>query len=145
VGRQIMTKAEHDVERCVAQLRHDALSRLQSADHSLSRCLYEVQQLTLRRIAEVDQSLEASLTTMQHFGQQRLGEAEQAIEALAREVLGLGPQATLQRGFALVRDGGGMAISSVAAAENAKALDIEFRDGSIRAEVTSPLSGTQAP
>lgn len=141
VGRRMISEASHEIERCVDQLRHQALSRLQTAEHALSRDVFAVQQLSLRWIAEADQSLERILGTVGHFGRQRIGEAAQSIDALAREVLGQGPQATLQRGFALVRAVGGGVISSAAAAVDARTLDVEFRDGTVRANVVQRVSG----
>lgn len=139
-GRRVLTEAEHQVGRCVEQLRYHALSRLQTAEHALSRDLQTVRQSSLSRIADAERSLETLLVTLGHFARQRLGEAELAIDGMAREVLGLGPKPTLQRGFALVRDPRGVAVSSAADAARAGTLDIEFRDGRVRARVEQTFS-----
>ena len=141
-GRQLPAKAEFEVQRCVEQIRHRASSCLQAAEHALSLDAEAIRQSTQRQIAEADQGLVALLTTIGHFSRQRLGEAEFAVESLAREVLGLGPKATLRRGFALVRNAGGAPISSAAEAAEAGKLDIEFRDGRVYARVESTNLGS---
>ena len=138
-GRRLLTQAEHEVGRLVDQLRHQATSRLQVAEHALELHRHELEQTSLRRLAEADHNLGASLATVVHFAQQRLAEAEFATESLARELLGLGPRATLQRGFALVRDERGSVVSAVAEAEKAGRLDIEFHDGHVWARVEPRL------
>jgi exodeoxyribonuclease VII large subunit len=134
-GRQAIAKAENDIDRLVDQARHNSHSQIQAADHVLARTLSEIQHLSLRWIVQADQKLDGEITAVGHFAKLRLTDAEHSLDGLAREVLGLGPQATLQRGFALVRDRHGVAICSVTAAETAGAVDIEFRDGRVRAQV----------
>ncbi|WP_139558969.1 exodeoxyribonuclease VII large subunit [Methylotetracoccus oryzae] len=138
-GRRLLTQAEHEVGRLILELRHQATSRLQVAEHALELHRHELEQTSLRRLGEADQQLGTLLATIGHFARQRLSEADFAIESLARELLGLGPKATLQRGFALVRDERGGVVSAVAEADKAGALDIEFRDGHIRARVEPRL------
>ena len=59
--------------------------------------------------------------------------ARAGIESQAERVLGLGPEATLRRGFALVRDAEGMPITNRAAAEHHELL-VQFQDGTLRVE-----------
>ena len=61
------------------------------------------------------------------------------IDALDRLRETLGYTATLQRGYAVVRDGDGAVLTSKAAAAKATALEIEFADGRL------PLSPESAP
>jgi exodeoxyribonuclease VII large subunit len=143
-GRRLLTQAEHGVGRTMDQLRHQVISRLQAAEHALELHRQELEQMSLRRIAEAEQNLLAGVTTVGHFAQQRLAEAEFAIESLARELLGLGPKATLQRGFALVRDERGGVISSAAEANDAGTLDIQFHDGHVEARVQPRVLGVNA-
>jgi exodeoxyribonuclease VII large subunit len=55
--------------------------------------------------------------------------ARREFEASTRLVVGLGPQATLRRGFALARDGEGRPITSREAAIGADGFAVEFHDG----------------
>lgn len=58
-------------------------------------------------------------------------------EALLREVSGQGPQKTLERGFAIVRDAQGRPITSALAASPDASISIELKDGSIAARTGS--------
>jgi len=102
-GKQLLTTAQHDLERFIDQIRHQSQSRILGVEHELARYLEAIRHASHRQIGELDQGIEYLRNLIAHLGVQRLGEAEQAIEFLAREILGLGPQATLKRGFALVR------------------------------------------
>jgi exodeoxyribonuclease VII large subunit len=51
-----------------------------------------------------------------------------------RQVVGLGPEATLRRGYAIVRDPEGRPLGSKVEAEKQATLMIQFRDGSLGVE-----------
>ncbi len=54
-------------------------------------------------------------------------------ESLIREVAGQGPDKTLGRGFALVRDGDGRPVSAAAQTKPGVNIQIQFRDGEVAA------------
>ena len=56
-------------------------------------------------------------------------------EALMREIAGQGPEKTLKRGFALARTPDGVAVTSAAQASEIEALEIQFHDGVVPAEI----------
>ena len=60
--------------------------------------------------------------------------AEPSQSTLVLEVTGQGPQKTLVRGFAIVRDEQGKLITSVAGAKPGVGMEIEFRDGRLAAQ-----------
>lgn len=57
--------------------------------------------------------------------------ARREIEANARNVIGLGPKATLRRGFAIVRDAEDRPVTSREAAVRNGSFNIEFYDGTV--------------
>jgi exodeoxyribonuclease VII large subunit len=59
----------------------------------------------------------------------------EAAEATFREVVAQGPEKTLGRGFAVVHNATGAIVTSAAAANDAKHLQVQFQDGSIDAIV----------
>jgi exodeoxyribonuclease VII large subunit len=70
-------------------------------------------------------------------GERATGRIEQAGDnagRLLREILGQGPQRTLQRGFALVRDVNGQPVTSRAVAGQQARLSLEFHDGVIEVQ-----------
>lgn len=78
-------------------------------------------------------------TVFQHE-QQQIDRATYEIEVLGREILGIGPQATLRRGFAIVRTQDGSPIVSSTQAKQEQLLNIEFRDGNV---TVKPLQQTE--
>ncbi len=58
-----------------------------------------------------------------------------AAEATFREVVAQGPDKTLGRGFAVVHSATGQVVTSAAAADEAKDLQVQFQDGTINASV----------
>jgi exodeoxyribonuclease VII large subunit len=58
--------------------------------------------------------------------------ATKDIESFARIVVGMGPQSTLQRGFAILRDTDDEPVTSREAAVSLDTLEIEPRDGRLK-------------
>ena len=71
-----------------------------------------------------------------------LVEARTRSQALLREIAGQGPEKTLARGFALVRDADGRTITRAAQAKPQQTIEITFRDGSLAAR-TLGATGNQ--
>jgi exodeoxyribonuclease VII large subunit len=71
-------------------------------------------------------------------------EARTRSQALLREVAGQGPEKTLARGFALVRDADGRTITRAAQAKSQQSIEITFSDGTLAAR-TRRTTGTQDP
>ncbi|MGH1424369.1 MAG: exodeoxyribonuclease VII large subunit [Pseudooceanicola sp.] len=63
------------------------------------------------------------------LGKSRLAALHDRLEAVERLRLTLGYEATLERGYAVVRDGSGMVMTRKAQAKSADALEIQFSDG----------------
>ncbi len=130
--------------RWVDEIRHRTLSRLQAAEHDLSRHVHEIRLLSLSRIISAEQDLGHQRAVIAQLGGQRLAEAEQIIEAYAREILGQGPKATLQRGFALAHGQDGKPVTSAHDARKTRDLDLEFHDGTVPVRVIDPPKGTSS-
>jgi exodeoxyribonuclease VII large subunit len=60
-------------------------------------------------------------------------------QALLREIMGQGPEKTLQRGFAIVRSQGGKPLTRVSQAIDGAAIEIEFQDGRVAATIQKQL------
>jgi exodeoxyribonuclease VII large subunit len=58
-------------------------------------------------------------------------------QALMREIAGQGPDKTLRRGFALVRDQSGKPITRASETHGPKPIKIEFHDGTVVAVPSS--------
>ena len=57
--------------------------------------------------------------------------ARKDIESFVRIVVGLGPQSTLQRGFAIARDEDNKPLTSLVATMSHTTFQVEFRDGRV--------------
>ena len=65
--------------------------------------------------------------------QRRLARESERLAGLARVLTSLDPHAPLQRGYALVRDGGGSLLRSAEQARGQARLEIQFADGTLAA------------
>ena len=69
-------------------------------------------------------------------------EGRERSQALMREIAGQGPEKTLSRGFALVRDCEGKPLTRAAQGALGAAIEIEFQDGRLRAVTGRGDTGT---
>lgn len=72
-----------------------------------------------------------ALNAVANLAESHLRDGAIRAQALMREIAGQGPEKTLRRGFALVRDQAGKPITRAAAAQAAKPIAIEFHDGTV--------------
>ena len=63
-------------------------------------------------------------------------DAQKDIENFARIIVGMGPQSTLQRGFAIARDNEDKPLTSREAAMNHDSFQVQFRDGRVAVKNT---------
>jgi exodeoxyribonuclease VII large subunit len=161
-SQQSVTHADNQVVQLFAELHPSVLRLLSEAelkldqgmqwiesrvDLVLSNAESQVSQYRERILSDADRWLSLSendadqvyQAVFQH-GQQEIALAIHQVEALGREILGMGPQATLRRGFAIVRTQNGLPIVSAGQAENEQLLKVEFRDGNI---AVKPLHQTE--
>jgi exodeoxyribonuclease VII large subunit len=134
---QLLT-TEHELERQWALIQSDSLGVIRDTEFELIRLLDLVQQTADQQISSTHQALDQLMSLISHFGHQRLSEMELSIEGLAREILGVGPKATLSRGFLLARDAQGHPITSADKARATQQFDLEFHDGKVSVKVTDP-------
>lgn len=104
------------------------VSRLMDDFRKNSRLILETASLSVRHL--MDQTLE--------LGRFRIEAAERTTEAYAREILGLGPAATLARGFALAKSADGQPITSRQEALNHPDFDLAFHDGDVAVSLNPP-------
>lgn len=84
----------------------------------------------LARVEEAQARADEKCSEMAVRTDSLLNRAAETVDGMVREAIGLGPQATLQRGYALVRGTQGP-VASVADARDAKRLILTFHDGEI--------------
>jgi len=80
-------------------------------------------------ISQKDQLLQRVVSDLKSAPMRQLERFRDKLNGLERLLETLGYEATLERGFAVVRDDDGVVLSTVKAAKQANQLDIQFKDG----------------
>ncbi len=136
------------LQRSLAE-RRDRLARADRRDAALDRRLRDVRHELDRvgpklvpaplqvRISRQREDLAALWARAERAQRVRSARASEALAGLSRLLGSLDYHATLERGFAVVRDGAGL-VTTRAQAGAAAALEIEFRDGAI---AVTPIAG----
>jgi len=70
-------------------------------------------------------------------------DARKDIESFARIIVGMGPQSTLQRGFAIARDYDDKPLTSREVAMNHASFQVQFRDGRVAVKNTDRSGGDE--
>lgn len=122
-----VAQAKREVPTMLAEIRADARQTLQTARAKIDGNRSFILD---RATADVRYMKDATARTFEDtaaLAQKTLINARTNSQALMREIAGQGPAKTLSRGFALVRDQNGRAVTT-AASEEAQII-IQFRDG----------------
>lgn len=125
-----LSRVDQSVSRLESYLRTPR-ERLQAAQSSLWRGLDRLAgtvNLNSSRLRELERQLQASQRLS-------LSQAGLRVDNLRRVLRGFDPQATLSRGYAIVRSGDKI-LKSAASAPIGAQLDIQLSNGSVQAEVT---------
>lgn len=138
VGQEALWQVQ-DMRRRVpdlfAQLLRDGCQQVhatrQAVEHGIQDICSHADQDLQRMQAQSRQLMEAVADN----ARRTLHDARQSSTALFREVAGQGPAKTLGRGFALVRDASGQAVTSTRDVQPDEHLHIEFQQGSLSARV----------
>lgn len=140
-----VVQARHDVPAMLADIRSQARQGLRESRAQVTQAWDTVSRLTAADIKETRGQLERHLHSIGHDATQQIEQSRQASQALMREITGQGPQRTLNRGFALVRDSQGRPITRAAELDNpaqgtqpAQYIRIEFADGQRSALLCPP-------
>ncbi len=122
-----VAQVKREVPARLAEIRADARQTLQTARADIEG---ERSFILDRAAADVRYMADAAARTFEDttvLAQKTLADARTNTQALMREIAGQGPAKTLGRGFALVRDQDGHAVTSAASTETQ--ITIQFRDG----------------
>lgn len=134
--------AQQEIPAKMAQIRSDALQGLRQSRAGVSTAWDSVTRLCATGIQETQGRLGRHMQDIGHDAQQQLEQSRQSSQALVREITGQGPQRTLNRGFALVRDSQGRPVTRAAALNpqsgSPPSIRIEFADGQRSARLLPP-------
>ena len=127
--RHALTTSEHALESTFSSIRENSQDGLQQSLLIIERLMDTVKSAAESQIISQETDIETLRQRSLEFADLRLSEASHEIEALAREILGVGPDATLKRGFAMVRNPKGKPLTSRREAIKEQRLALEFHDG----------------
>ena len=87
--------------------------------------------------------LDQSLSLIENGAISITDDARRDIESFARIIVGMGPQSTLQRGFAIARDDEDKPLTSRESAMSHASFQVEFRDGRVVVKNTDRSGGDE--
>ncbi len=120
------TRLTRSADRLAPQITRLTTQQAERLHHVATRLSPDRLSQDLTRKSQALQQLSRRLSTA---GRTQVDRLRAQIAAQDRLLGSLGYQATLERGFAVIRDGDGTVLTSQAQAQSASALEIQFRDG----------------
>jgi exodeoxyribonuclease VII large subunit len=117
------------IEQAANTLALHAMARIAAAGHDLDHARAEMARESGRWVARALGRAEESLVSLASRAVSTAEAAKNGIETYARIAVGLGPQATLKRGFSIARDTEGRPVTSRAAATRKPEFAVQFHDG----------------
>lgn len=133
--------ARQQVPQFMAEIRVEARQAVRTAMRQTDMALVIVGDQARSGAARERQRIERTITDVGRGAMLSLRDARERSDAHMREIVGQGPDKTLRRGFALVRDDEGRALTSAEALRKAMAAQIQFSDGSVPASVRQQKKG----
>lgn len=127
--------AKQDAQALFSELRGEACNVVKTARVLASTRMEAIRDRAVVDVLRSKESAKQGFDAVTSSAYRVIAEAKQSSKALFLEVAGQGPEKTLSRGFAIVRDGQGKPITSIASAKPVGEIEIEFRDGRVAAQV----------
>lgn len=133
LARRQLDAARHRVPGAWSEIQSNARMALRAARNQSQLRLQQVPERAGSASRRAREGSERALQEVAARSQQALRQAREGSQALMREITGQGPDKTLARGFAVVRDEAGRTLQRAAEVNPGQALLIQFHDGQVRA------------
>lgn len=134
LATQQVSTARSEIPALLSEIRVEAKQTLQGArNHVLTHKDFVLDRASAD-VRYLKDNTERSFEDLTVQARKVVADARADTRALMREIAGQGPDKTLGRGFALIRNASGKAITSAGSAETQ--ITIQFRDGTRAAELT---------
>jgi exodeoxyribonuclease VII large subunit len=129
---QLQLESERsEIERLAHTVALKAQGRIDAAAPDLDQIKTQVGRDFDRMVTKALEDLVECVSLVESGTISVTDEARKDIEHFARIIIGMGPQSTLQRGFAIVRDDEDKPLTSREAAMKSASFQVEFRDGKV--------------
>ena len=125
--------AKRDVPSFWSQITLGARHAIRTASAEGDALIGVVLERAQRDAARVKQATEDALNSVSSSARLLVREGVTRSEALMREIAGQGPEKTLSRGFAIVRNQVGVPVTRAAQAIDGAEIEIQFQDGRVTA------------
>ena len=129
------------IEREANVVALQAAAKVESSGRDLAHLKAQMGRDTTRLVTKAADDLKCHLDAVTQGAVTLVEAARREIEASTRIVVGLGPQATLRRGFAIVRDAQDRPVTSRDAAMRSPEFTVQFHDGTVPVAVRSTETG----
>jgi len=126
--------AKESAPQILVQIRDQARAHLRTATAGSRQALHAVLDRARSDAGRTARDASGVLGGLMHSARQQVIVARTAAEALMREISGQGPQKTLARGFAHVRDSRGRTILSARSLAAGDEFSVTFHDGMVGAK-----------
>jgi exodeoxyribonuclease VII large subunit len=133
LSQQHLHQAKREVPVMMAEIKVAALQSLKNARIQSEADWKFITERTKADLNQESKGMERALDSVAERSQKSLAEVKAGSIALMREIASQGPEKTLQRGFALVRDDRGKVVSSADILNNR--ITIQFWNGVRTAEL----------
>jgi len=120
----------------MAEIRTEAANALNTARTVSATRLEGIRDRTKLDLVRSREGVQLELRDVTNYARRALSDAKTSSTALFREIAGQGPEKTLGRGFAIVRNAAGKPVTSKSNVKTGETLDIEFRDGHVATQAT---------
>jgi exodeoxyribonuclease VII large subunit len=130
-ARSVSRRFESDQEGLLRLIQTASNAQVREATLALGAQRTRLIEGLDRTVARALDDLEKTLDLVAGGVTLAIDNARKEIDSLVRIAVGLGPQSTLRRGYAIVRDDTDKPITNQAAALSQRRLQIQFRDGKL--------------
>ena len=134
-AHQQLSEAKRDVPALFSEIRVEAGNVVKTARALASTRLDAIRDRAVVDVLRSRESVKQGFDAVTSSAFRAVADAKQSSKALFLEVAGQGPEKTLGRGFAIVRDAQGKPMTSAVGAKPGAKMEIEFRDGRVAAQV----------
>jgi exodeoxyribonuclease VII large subunit len=119
------------IDKMVNSITLQSRAAIRAADLDLGYLKAQMSRDAIRMVTKAADDLDCDFDEVVQVARTLVETARREIEASTRIVVGLGPQATLRRGFAIARDSEDRPITSREAAMRSREFSVQFHDGSV--------------
>lgn len=134
-SQQEVNLAKQHSQQLIQLITAAAQGQVSSARQLTFKLNEEVSYLAQQQITSTRQAVKQQFSQISHEAKRSLETAKTASEALFREIVSQGPEKTLTRGFALVRNQQGKPITQLADVEPNSQISVQLSQGEFKARV----------